>query len=105
MISNFTKLHNKYSHPASFGIVFNNYSIVCSELRNINGTVYFPILYIDQVRTIIIMIINVCMQRHGGGVGKQNEPIPELLLMNPAAYKFDFVICELSAEQRTEGVE
>ena len=36
------------------------------------------------------------MQRRGGGVGKQNKPIPEFLLMNPAAYKFDCIICELS---------
>ena len=41
-------------------IVFNlcvlnlkvDYFIACSELNNINGTIYFPILYIDQVCTI-----------------------------------------------------
>ena len=41
----------------------------------------------------------------GGGVGKQNEPIPEFLLMHPAAYKFDYIICELSDGKWTEGVQ
>ena len=31
--------------------------------------------------------------------------LPECLLMNPAAYKFDYVICEFSDGKWTEGVQ
>ena len=43
----------------------------------------------------------------GGGeeVLGSKMSLPEFLLMNPAAYKFDYVICELSDGQWTEGVQ
>ena len=31
--------------------------------------------------------------------------LPEFLLMNPAAYQFDYIICELSDGEWTEGVQ
>ena len=47
------------------------------------------------------------MQRRGGGeeVLGSKMSLPEFLLMNPAAYQFDYIICELSDGKWTEGVQ